>query len=443
MQLLDPIDAWIDPTQRLLQQFQAPPLMVSTGRRPTVAVPEGSGSPFVQQGKQRRTPATAGSSKQSSADQALQQQQAPSWQEQQQEHPAVLSLSDVQREAAVFTAAAALQQKGSGVDPSALMRHELPIGWLFEQLVGQGLFSQSLQLAHAVYTGQQLLQQLEVAIAEVAGQCAELQRSSQQLGAEAGSGQQQEGFDDSGGMCAGSGGRGSSVLSTSVLTPVGPSYLSSDAAVAWSKLRRLLELYASFDCLSPGTESSSVPAAPGSSTAAGSSSTGWAGGSAAGGSDSAGSGNGITLVGARLRLAAIDGALSAQPRMALPQWLLQPFQPTADAAGMAGKPADPAALLRKLMEHWRLVDAAELVLGYLDAWQQHSALQRVHSTAVWLPLQDMELLHASLQDGARRAREKGYDADAAVLGGIAERMQEKLKQHMDGVKVAWGQLQSK
>jgi hypothetical protein len=394
----------------------------------------------MQQGKQRRTTAAAGSSKQSFADQALQQQQGRSWQEQQQEHPAVLSLSDVQREAAVFTAAAALYQKGSGVQPSALMEHGFDVGWLLEQLVGQGLFSQSLQLAHAVYAGQQLLQQLEVAVAEVAGQCAELQRSSQQLGAEAGSGQQQEGFDDSGGMFAGSAGRGSSVLSTSVLTPAGPSYLSSEAAVAWSKLQRLLELYDSFDCLSPGTESSSVPAAPGSSTAAGSSSTGRAGGSAAG---SAGSGNGITLVGARLRLAAIDGALSAQPRMALPQWLLQPFLPTADAAGMAGKPADPAALLRKLMEHWRLVDAAELVLGYLDAWQQHSALQRVHSTAVWLPLQDMELLHASLQDGARRAREKGYDADAAVLGGIAEGMQEMLKQHLDGVRVAWGQLQSK
>jgi len=363
--------------------------------------------------------------------QALQRQQSPPWQQQQQQQqqdlPAVLSLQDLQREAAKFAAAAAVHIKGAGLEVQALMGHSLDVGWLYDQLVGQGLFPEALQLAHAVYSGQQLLQQLEVAVAELAGQCADMQHGSQQQLGTDGSNAQQEGFAESS-MFDGTD-KGIGVLHSSLLTPFGPSYLHSEAGTAWSKLRRLLERYDSFDCLSSG---------PPVGTSAGQQGSKEAGsGSGSGSSDS----RAITVAGARLRLAAVDGVLSAQPRMALPLWLLQPFQPTSDAAGMAGNAADPAALLQKYMEHWRLVDAARLVLTYLEAWQQRSSLQRVHSAAVWLPLQDMQLLHASLQDGARRARDKGAAAEADVLGSCAESLQDKLKQHIDLVKSDWGQLQ--
>lgn len=371
----------------------------------------------MQLGRQQQLPAAGSSSQPLSAEQALQQQQAPRWQQRLQGLPAVLSLSDLQQEVAVFTAAAALQQKGSGLEAAALMGYALDVGWLFDQLVGQGLFPEALQLAHTIYSGQQLLQQLEVAFAEIAGQCADMQRSSQQPGGpDMGGAQQAVGFDDSSGMFAGgSSDKAAGVLRSSVLTPVGPSYLCSEAAAAWSKLRCLLQLYDSFDCLSPG-------AVPGSKEASTSS-------------------TGITLAGARLRLAAVDGVLSAQPRMALPAWLLQPFQPSASAGGMAGAAADPAALLRKLVGHWRLVDASELVLSYLDAWQQRSPLQRVHSAVVWLPLQELELLHASLQDGARRAGEKGATGEAELLASCAEGLADKLQRHVSLVKEDWSQLQ--
>jgi hypothetical protein len=376
----------------------------------------------MQPGRQQRLPSS--SSQPQSAEQALRQQQAPRWQQRQQGLPAVLSLSDLQQEAAVFTAAAALQQKGSGLEAAALMGYGLDVGWLFDQLVGQGLFPEALTLAHTIYSGQQLLQQLEVAVAEIAGQCADMQRNSQQPGSA--DVQQAGGFDDSsGGAFAGSSSdKAAGVLRSSVLTPVGPSYLCSEAAAAWSKLQRLLELYDSFDCLSPG-----AGAVPGGSSKEASTST------------SSSSSPGITLAGARLRLAAVDGVLSAQPRMALPAWLLQPFQPSAAAGGMAGAAADPAALLRKLVGHWRLVDASELVLSYLDAWQQRSPLQRVHSTAVWLPLQELELLHASLQDGARRAREKGAAGEAELLAGCAEGLADRLQKHVSLVREDWSQLQ--
>lgn len=425
LQLLEPTDAWIDPTQRLLQQYQAPAPKLGSGRRPA-----GDGSCSFTHPGRRQQSAGEDSRQVQSSEQALQQQQAPRWQQQQQGLPAVLALADLQQEAAVFTAGAALLQKGKGLDTAALMGYTLDVGWLFEQLVFQGLFGEAIQLVHVVYSGQQLLQQLELLIANVANQCADLQRNSQQLGADTGSMQQGEGFDDSSMGAAGSS-KAAGVLRRSVLTPIGPSYLCSEAATAWSKLRRVLEDYDSFDCLSPDAASgaaatAAAPGAKGSSTG------------------SAGSSRGLTLAGARLRLAAVDGALSAHPRLALPAWLLQPFLPTAGAgAGMAGSAADPAALLRKLIEHWRLVDAAELVLSYLDAWQQQSPLQRVHSTAVWLPLQDMELLHASLQGGARRAREKGAAAEAAVLDGCAEGLEGKLKQHVSLVRDDWNQLQQR
>lgn len=414
LQQLEPTDAWIDPTQRLLQQYQAPAPKLGSSRRPAaVTGADDSGSPFMQ--RQRR--AGGGSSMQpQTSQQALQQQQAPRWQQEQQALPAVLSLLDLQREAAVFAAGAALQQKGSGLEASALMGYTLDVGWLFDQLVGQGLYQESLALAHVAYSGQQLLQQLAVVAAEWASQCADMQRNSQQVGSDLGSGPQGEGFDDSS-MFDGRSGRAAGALRSSAVTPTEPTYLGSEAAIAWAKLRRLLEKYDLDDCLSPAD---SAPA---------------------GRNEASSSGSGITLAGARLRLAAIDGALSAQLRMALPGWLLQPFQPTATSGGMTGTAADPAALLRKLMEHWRLIDATELVLSFLDAWQKQSSLQRVHSTAVWLPLQDMELLHASLQDGARRAREKGAAGEATVLAGCAEELQEKLKKHVSLVKEGWGQLQ--
>jgi hypothetical protein len=438
LQLLDPADAWLDPTQRLLQQYQVPAPTTGSSRRPAAtAAGDATSSPFLPSGRRLQAAGGSAQHQQQSAEQALQkQQQPPSLQEQQQELPAVLTLSDLQREAALFTAAAALQQKGAGLEASALMGYGLDVGWLFDQLVGQGLLPEALQLAHAVYSGQQLLQQLEVAAAELAGQCADMQRHSQQLGADLDDVQQQEGFGESS-MLAGGPGKAASGLRSSVLTPVGPGYLCSEAAAGWAKLRRLLQWYDTFDCVSPAADRAAVGAAAAGGKAPAASDAGDASTS----SNSNGATGSITLVGARLRLAAVDGVLSTQPRMALPAWLLKPFQPAVGLGGMAGAAADPAGLLRKLMEDWRLTDAAELAMSYLDAWLQESSLHRVHSTAVWLPLQDMELLHASLQDGARRAREKGAEAEAALLGGYAVSLQEKLQQHMSLVKSDWGQLQ--
>ncbi|KAF6256777.1 hypothetical protein COO60DRAFT_79428 [Scenedesmus sp. NREL 46B-D3] len=184
----------------------------------------------------------------------------------------------------------------------------------------------------------------------------------------------------------------------------GPGYLGSEAAAAWQKLRELLHLY----------------------DAAGST-----------GGDVAGSSG----MGGRLRLAAVDGALAEQAGLQLPAWLLQPFQPTAGSAGgMAGAAADPAALMRVYVKHGRLLDAAQLAKDHMEAWQRQGALLRAQPGAVWLPLQGLELLHASLVAGATRAGAAKQHAQAELLGTWSEVLETGITDHVALVRSDTGKL---
>ena len=52
-----------------------------------------------------------------------------------------------------------------------------------------------------------------------------------------------------------------------------------------------------------------------------------------------------------------------------PEFVLYPVQVQDASRGMAGSKNDPASLMRVLMRHEKLEQAAELALRYLSAWQ--------------------------------------------------------------------------
>eukprot|EP00879_Flechtneria_rotunda_P024557 GHRR01026037.1.p1 GENE.GHRR01026037.1~~GHRR01026037.1.p1 ORF type:complete len:204 (-),score=76.85 GHRR01026037.1:351-962(-) len=146
-------------------------------------------------------------------------------------------------------------------------------------------------------------------------------------------------------------------------------------------------------------------------------------------------GSSISVVGGQLRLAAVDGALAVQAGVHLPPWLTEPFNPLAGNAGsMAGTGADPAGLLRVYLKHGRLVDAAKLVRGYLESWQMQGPLLRGQAAAVWIPLQEIELLHASLVAGAQRASSRQLINEAEVLGLWSEILEACLQDHVTLVR---------
>jgi hypothetical protein len=409
LQSLGAADAWLDPSQRLLAPYPAPKAPPGA-QRTTANAPARAdgGSPFADNAGGRTAPRTA-AGRQGQGRQGGGGGQRPEGAPLSKHAavPAVLGLRDVVREARVFAAAAAVHGRVRGL---AILEYGLSTQYVFEQLLGHDMLPEALQLAHALWAGQHLSEQLALAAAAVAARCAELQ---QQGGG--GALQPQEAPADAQRL-GGSGGAQAAAGATGApagvpLSHTGPRFLGSRAAAAWQTLQQMLELYDSYDCLGAGGGAPDA-AAPS-----------------------------MSVLGASLRLAAVDGLLRVQPRMALPAWLLQPFLPPtqaggapdaagAVAGGMADAAADPAALLRLYMQHGRLLDAAQLAVSHLDAWQRCDVLQRVQPMAVWLPLCDMQLLHASLMAGAQRAREvEGY-REAELLSQAAELLGAAVAAHV-------------
>lgn len=142
--------------------------------------------------------------------------------------------------------------------------------------------------------------------------------------------------------------------------------------------------------------------------------------------------------GGPLRVAVVDAVLSAERRLRLPRWLVEPFGPAAAAAGggphcgLAGAGApDGAALLRVYLRHGRLQDGAELLARHLDHWSRAApAIERVRSASGWAPYGVAEQLLQSLAAEARAAGAARDDALQASLQRAQSSLEGALQEHL-------------
>jgi hypothetical protein len=112
----------------------------------------------------------------------------------------------------------------------------------------------------------------------------------------------------------------------------------------------------------------------------------------------------------RLQCAAADAALQAAPGAPLPGWLRERFT--------RGAGADVAALLRLLLRHGQLAQAATAAAAMLREWEETGPLQRAAPEACAMPLGAMEAILAALREsGEARAHEE---------------LQAALQKHLDG-----------
>jgi len=110
-----------------------------------------------------------------------------------------------------------------------------------------------------------------------------------------------------------------------------------------------------------------------------------------------------------LRVVAVDAGLSAERRLVPPPWLIAPFlaPPPSPGADAVQTRADVAGLLRALMRHDRLEDAAELAAKTLGAVTQSvPSVALARTAAICLP-------HALLQQLAARLAAQGGAGAAA------------------------------
>jgi hypothetical protein len=144
-----------------------------------------------------------------------------------------------------------------------------------------------------------------------------------------------------------------------------------------------------------------------------------------------------------LRYAAADAALAANPRAALPPWLVDAFTPRTAAViagttfadfadsdvgahgaggGMARRAgADPAALLRLYLAHGALGDAASLALAELEGWADRAtAPERCRPSAAWFAYGALDALRAALA-AAAAAGDAGARASGEALDGALAR----------------------
>jgi len=300
----------------------------------------------------------------------------------------VVTLAALRREAALFAAAASLAASLPGLQ--VLRPPALAPDYLYDQTLGAGRLAEAEALAHALWRGGELEERLERLAGAAAARCmrAQVGGADGSAAAEAGDAQAlaaaagDSAWDDcsSGGVAAG--GR--------------PGYLGSSAAGAWQRLRALLARYETAE---------------------------------------------RRRLAGRLRVAAIDAALSEAPGAALPAWLIAPFAPSSSssassssaAGGMAGGPEDPAALLRVYLRHGRLDDAADLALEHLSAWQGANPLARCKPASSWVPLRQLEVLDACLGDAAAAAQQGeggGGPVTAQRLAGLSTRLRAAVGEHL-------------
>ena len=90
--------------------------------------------------------------------------------------------------------------------------------------------------------------------------------------------------------------------------------------------------------------------------------------------------------------------------------------------GMAGSQADPAALLRVLMKHGRVEQAATLALQYLKAWQTEASFWLLPSTSCQLKQRSRRWSCVYSTDGPESAARKTTFgcATSVVLGHVED-----------------------
>ncbi|GFR47204.1 hypothetical protein Agub_g8884, partial [Astrephomene gubernaculifera] len=169
--------------------------------------------------------------------------------------------------------------------------------------------------------------------------------------------------------------------------------LGGRAAPLWAKLRRLLTQMAEADVASELQQQNG------------------------GGSGT----SGALRVGWMLRDAAAEAVLRTDPRVDLPQWLLDMFLVPAPpavsdsvapmTAGMGCSACGPASLLSLYLRHDRLASAVELVVAQVERWSRTDVRQRRQHSAAWMPYPQLELLHTKLTI----AQQLGQERSTALL----------------------------
>jgi hypothetical protein len=296
----------------------------------------------------------------------------------------VVTLGALRREAALFAAAAALAGSLPGLQ--VLRSPALAADYVYDQTLAAGRLAAAETLAHALWRGGELEDRLERLAAAAAARCARAQGGER---GEAPAGEADGMWDDGGASASASAAAGGR-----------PGYLGSPAAAGWQQLRSLLARYDSAE---------------------------------------------RRRLAGRLRVAAVDAALTESPGAALPAWLVAPFAPSSSSSGgMAGAPDDPAALLRVYVRHGRLDAAAELALEHLAAWQGLNPLARCKPAASWVPMRQLQVLDACLAEAAAAATAQqdggfgaggggggsGGSAAAARLSGLKARLRAAVGEHL-------------
>ena len=350
--LVDPLDAWLDPAQPLLVDFPSP-----DAQPPSKQLLHGRNRPS---GKQ-------------------QQQQSVDQQQLRDQEQLVVALGAVQLEAARFRACVLLAQQVPGLK---VLRRAQGDDYVLQMLLSGRQYGAAMQLVCTLWRGAELEEKVERVVVAMVGECVSLQM-------EEGGGQRLGDFEGGGSAAVGGGGEGGAGVGVEDVyaggaVGFGPGYLCSPADRSWQKLRGLLEWCDSSEPSGPGGQQQVQSGA----LAAGQE----------GSSSTSGGGSRSSLFGGRMRVSAVDALLGKVPLAQVPLWLLDAFKPKLTVGGMAGGPADPAALLRVYLKHGRLEDAAGLVLEHLAGWQQVQPLVRAGTTAsTWMPLLHVEQLYGSLQ----------------------------------------------
>ncbi|GLC32976.1 hypothetical protein PLESTB_000384200 [Pleodorina starrii] len=130
-----------------------------------------------------------------------------------------------------------------------------------------------------------------------------------------------------------------------------------------------------------------------------------------------------------LRDAAAEAVLRTDPRVDLPQWLLDMFL-AEPGTGAAAAPASmgswacgPASLLSLYLRHDRLAAAVELVSAQAELWSGEDVLKRRRHCAAWMPYPQLELLHTKLTIAQQLGQERS--------GALLEQLNAAVAAHLD------------
>ncbi|KXZ56312.1 hypothetical protein GPECTOR_1g275 [Gonium pectorale] len=137
-----------------------------------------------------------------------------------------------------------------------------------------------------------------------------------------------------------------------------------------------------------------------------------------------GTGGGVS-VSWLLRDAAAEAVLRTDPRVDLPQWLLDLFVASdLDApAAMGSTACGPASLLGLYLRHDRLAAAVELVASQVEQWGRADVRLRRQHGAAWMPYPQLELLHTKLSIAQQLGQERSVALTAKLNAAMAAHLE--------------------